>query len=157
MFGQSGWSLPVAFYFKVTFSGQQGIEDIAFQEVSGLSAELDIETQQEGGVNDAVLHLPKGIKTGRVSMKRAMLPVGSGAGASLTEWITNTLNFDDGRPIQPRDLLIHLLDAKGETLHLWECGGAYPVKWATESFESQKNAVAIINLEFACKTIKQTK
>ena len=154
---QTAWSLPVAFYFKVTFSGQRGIGDIAFQEVSGLSAELDVETRQEGGANDAVLHLPKGLKTGRVSMKRAMLPVKSGVGASLTDWIQKTLSFDEDKPIQPRDLLIHLLDAKGETLHLWECGGAYPVKWATESFESQKNSVAIINLEFACKTIKQTK
>lgn len=157
MLQPTAWSLPVAFYFKVTFSGQQGVEEIAFQEVSGLSAELDVETRQEGGVNDAVLYLPKGLKTGRVTMKRAMLPAGSGTGARFADWIQQTLDFDEDRPIQPRDLLIHLLDAKGETLHLWECGGTYPVKWSTESFESQKNAVAIVNLEFACKTIKQTK
>lgn len=157
MFAQTAWSLPVAFYFNVTFLGQPAIEDIAFQEVSGLSAELDVETRQEGGANDAVLHLPKGLKIGRVSMKRAVLPIGSGAGASLTDWVVNTLDFDEDKPIQRRDLLIHLLDAKGNTLHLWECGGAYPVKWATDGFESQKNAVAIINLEFACTTLKQTK
>ena len=154
---QTAWSLPVAFYFKVTFLGQPGIEDIAFQEISGLSAELDLDTLQQGGANDAVLHLPKGLKVGRVSMKRAMLPVGGGIGASLTDWVVKTLDFDEDKPIQRRDLLIHLLDAKGETLHLWECGAAYPVKWATESFESQHNAIAIVNLEFACTTLKQTK
>ena len=149
------WDLPVAFYFKVEFQGDPKIEDIAFQEVSGLDLELELEPLQEGGVNNAVYQLPKGVKSGKLSLKRAVLPVGGGHGSTLTDWMREVFGGSGDNYVRPRNLLVHLLDANGDTLHLWACTNAYPVKWAAESFESQKNGIAMANMDFVYTTLTQ--
>ena len=42
---------PAAFYFSVRFSGTGGMSDTSFQEVSGISSELETETYAEAGEN----------------------------------------------------------------------------------------------------------
>ncbi len=66
------WFLPAAFYFSVKLQGEPRIGEVAFREVSGLSAEMEFEEVACGGMNDHKLLLPKGVKHANVVLKRAM-------------------------------------------------------------------------------------
>ncbi len=152
------WALPVAFYFHVEFQNGPVTESVSFQSVAGLDMELDVDTWQEGGANEVVYHLPKGVKSGKLTLRRAMLPRKVGeAGASLVDWVAQVLNGDRSEPIQPSDVLVHLLDASGQTVHLWRCLNAYPVKWSTDKLDAEKNELAIAELVLAYSMIKQEK
>lgn len=151
------WKLPVSFYFDVEFQEGPVNEKIPFQGVSGLEMELDVETLNEGGANEWAYHLPKAAKGGRLSLRRALLPLQGGRGAQLTAWVKEVIGGDRSRPIQTSAVLVHLLDENGSTLHLWRCSNAYPVKWVAEKFDSQKNEIAIAELVLACSSIIQEK
>ena len=152
------WALPVAFYFHVEFQHGPVEESIPFQSVAGLDMELEVDTWYEGGANEQAYHLPKGVKAGRLTLQRAVLPSETGkAGASLVEWVTKVINGDRSEPIETSDVLVHLLDANGETLHLWRCHNAFPVKWSTDKLDAQKNELAISELVLAYSMIKQEK
>lgn len=151
------WRLPVSFYFDVEFQEGPVSEKIPFQAVSGLEMELDTEPWQEGGANDWVHQLPKGAKGGRLSLRRALLPLQGGAGAQLAAWAKEVINGDRSKPIKTSAVLVHLLDENGQTLHLWRCANAYPVKWAAEALDAQKNEIAIAELSLACSSIVQEK
>lgn len=149
------WRLPVAFYFDVEFQGGPVKERIPFQAVSGLEMELDVEILQEGGANDRAYHLPKGAKGGRLTLRRALLPLNQGPGAQLSKWANEVVNGDRSQLIQTSDVLVHLLDENGKPLHLWRCSNAYPVKWMVEKLDSQKNELALAELVLACSSITQ--
>lgn len=152
------WALPVAFYFHVEFQNGPVTESIPFQSVTGLEMELDVDTWHEGGANELAYHLPKSVKAGRLTLRRAVLPRKPGeTGASLVDWVAKVINGDRSERIQTSDVLVHLLDETGQTLHLWRCMNAYPVKWSTDKLDAQKNELAISELVLAYSMIKQEK
>lgn len=157
--GQSGeyWKLPVAFYFKVVIQGEINIGEIAFKEVSGLNFELETESLDEGGVNNFCHQLPKRIKHGNLVMKRAIVPVDKLNEAVLNRWLKSVFSGEYANAVQTETILVQLLDEKGTVLHQWTCENAYPVKCEIESFDSEKNGIAIESLEFAYSSIKRDK
>ena len=70
--------LPVAFSFQVRFTGDTGKEDIAFHEVSGLEAEIELELVTEGGENRFQHKLPKPVKHPNLILKRGVASKSSG-------------------------------------------------------------------------------
>jgi len=164
------WAIPVSFYFQVTI----GKDEIAFREVSGLTTEMELETIQEGGVNEYEHRLPKQIKHGNLVLKRALMPITNNA---VVEWISKILNngsfFDvTGRELPlTRTIQISLLSVEREEIkqdgkvierkdnaipiYKWECANAYPVKWEVETLDAEKNTVLIESLEFAYSTLKR--
>lgn len=157
MANAAGWDLPTAFYFKIAFVGEPKIDEIAFQEVSGLSLQVDVESVQEGGLNAFEHQLPKPAKHGNLVLKRALLPLSKINEVVFNKWFQTVFRGDYSQPIVTRDVLVYLLNAQGQTLHLWSCSNAYPVKWDAESFESQKNNVALVSMEFAYRNLEQKK
>ncbi len=137
--------LPVAFYFQVEFLGDPPIGIVAFKEVSGLSTEMDLETVREGGENNYEIKLPNGIRHGNLVLKRVVSP----ADANLGLWIKDALEGGFVKPIQPRSILIYLMNENKDPIHIWFCENSYPVKWETEGFDAEKNSVAIESLELA--------
>jgi phage tail-like protein len=142
------WELPVAFYFQVKI----GNEEFAFKEVTGLSAEIEVESVKEGGVNEFTYLLPKQVKHGNLSLKRALNPVSS----SDVSWIKEVLEGDFSVPIIPRDIIVNLLGQDGTPIYTWTCSKAYPVKWEVEKLDSQANSLLIERLEFAYTTLKRS-
>ena len=70
---------PCGFYFRVEFVGIDGMEDDKeqrFQEVSGLSFEVETEELKEGGENRFVYKLPKRTKYPNLVLKRGLLRAG---------------------------------------------------------------------------------
>ena len=82
--------IPVVFHFKVEFdaletSGSSSDdEDIRFQEVGGLTAEVSTEELREGGLNEYAHRIPTGAKYGNLVLRE--LPPDQAAAALPDVW-----------------------------------------------------------------------
>ena len=101
-------------------------EDGAFQEVSGLEAEMELETVVEGGENRFVHRLPKPVKHPNLVLKRGIASDSS----QLVTWCQSTSSRTTSPgAIAPRDIVVCLRDEEGDPLRSWSIGNAFPVKW----------------------------
>lgn len=157
------WKIPVSFYFQVEI----GSDGIAFKEVGGLNSEMEVETVQEGGVNEYEHRLPKQIKHGNLVLKRALMPVKDNP---IVTWIKSILEggafFSGQQDPLARTIKISLLSlkiikednkevTKKYPLYVWECAQAFPVKWEAEALDAEKNSVLIESVEFVYSTLKR--
>lgn len=147
----SPFTLPVAFYFKVTFQNPSGITDTSFQEVSGISTEMNTEDIQEGGENRFVHKVPKGMKHGNLVLKRGVADMKS----PLIKWCLKVLEGDLGEAISPQTIEVSLLDESGSAIRSWSITNAFPVKWEVDNFDAKKNDVVIETLEFTYTYLKR--
>ena len=135
---------PGSFYFQLQFGDMRTPADNAFQEATGLAAELEIEEIQEG--RQAYKHrMPKGTKYGNLVLRRGFVASNS----QLAKWVGASINTDFSKPIQCTDVLLSLLNGQNVALATWHFREAWPVKWSMSDFKSQENALAIETLEFA--------
>lgn len=133
---------PVAFYFGVKF---EGFFEIPFQEVSGLSLEMETETIKEGGENSFSYQVPVRRKHGNLVLKRSLMPIYH----LLEAYIVSVLENNGSREIPTTTVLISLRDAYHFPSNTWMALNAYPVKWSTSDFNAQKNELVIEHLELA--------
>jgi phage tail-like protein len=132
---------PVAFYFELSFKG----EDAAFQEVTGISKELSIEEIVCGGENRFKYRLP-GVSTSQnLVLKRAVVTEGS----KLVDWCAGSIDGGLSKKIQPHDVTVSLLDKYGNVSVKWTFYNAYPVKYAVSDLKSQENNLVIETIELA--------
>jgi phage tail-like protein len=143
----------LSFYFSVTILDGNGKDAVAFQDVSGLSSEIEVETYIEGGGNTYAYRLPKGIKYQNLILSRGI----ASASSKLIKWCLRTLEGGLIQPIETKFMKISLLGPDAAPLHSWSLTGAYPVKWQAENFNSLKNDVAIEKLEFAFSSLTREK
>lgn len=136
---------PVAFRFEVKIQGAGMASDVAFQEVQGLEAEIEVETVAEGGENTFVHRLPKALKHPNIVLKRGIETGGSG----LSDWCRDVIEGGFQEAIKPADMEILLLDAGGSPLATWQVSRAYPLKWSVAGFDAMKNEIALESIEFA--------
>ncbi len=141
------YDLPVAFYFQVTIDKVD--TPLLFKEVTGLSAEMELEKVQEGGLNNYEHQLPKQIKHNNLVLKRALNYVED----KDVMWIKHILQGDLTQSIIPRNIHIQLLNAERNPIYTWLCVKAYPVKWDVEPLDAEKNSVLIESIEFTYTTL----
>lgn len=137
----SDYPLP-AFHFKVGFVATLGMLDTSFQEVSGISSEVETEPVVEGG-NQYVRHLPKSVKHPNLVLKRGIAPITS----PLVIWCRAIMEANFMVPIVPMPLGVQLLNERNLPVRGWLFADAYPVKWEIEPFNATKNEVAIEKIE----------
>lgn len=140
------YPLP-AFYFKVAFLATQGKSDTSFQEVSGISTEMETEPVTEGG-NPYKVQLPKALKHGNLVLKRGIADMNS----PLVTLCRETLESDFAVPIEPQQVNVLLMNWAGSPMRGWTFRNAFPVKWSVDSFNSTKNEVAIETIELSYST-----
>jgi phage tail-like protein len=146
------WALPVAFHFEVTFAGAgPSVDDVAFQEVSGLESGLDTEAVVEGGENRFVHQLPKPAKRGNLKLKRAMTSSDSG----LVKWCKSTIEGDFTEAIAPMDITVSLMNEERAPVAVWFVGNAYPVKWTIGGFDAMKNELAVETIELVYHVLER--
>ncbi len=143
MFNFDDYPLP-AFYFKVVFAATLGTSDTSFQEVSGISAEMETEPVVEGG-NQYVRQLPKSIKHGNLVLKRGI----AGMTSPLVIWCRSVLEANFMLPIVTMPISVYLMNEAEIPVRAWAFTDAYPVKWNVDSFNSMKNEVAIETVELS--------
>lgn len=132
---------PIGFYFKLTFKDQ----DIAFQEVSGISKEFSIEEVASGGENQFKYRMPTVSSSENLVLKRAIVPTES----LLTTWCDTTIGQGISNKIQPHNVTLSLVNANDQTIMLWTFHNAYPVKYAVSDLNTPENAIIIESLELA--------
>lgn len=147
----SNWGPPVAFYFQVSFQEDSGIPETAFQEVSGLKIEMEVEALREGGENQFVHQLPSGARHGNVVLKRSLLALDH----NLENWVVNALESGLRTLIKPYAVVVSLIDADNWPMRTWSLTNAYPVKWEVSAFESRKNELVIETLELSFNEINR--
>lgn len=131
----NGSSLP-NFYFQLNI----GDAEVAFQELSGLTAEMGTEAVQKGGA-----------KYSNIILKKALHAISP----SDMKWVQNIIEGGLGQQLSTRNIVIKLLNSEGTALSTWSCENAYPVKWEIENPASEKNDVLIESIEFAYSQLKK--
>ena len=143
------YSMPRSFHFKVEFQGISGVttNDVRFQDVSGLNAELGVEEIKSGGENRFSHRLPTRAKYSNLVLKRGML-VDSG----LIGWFVNAVeNFS----FSPATVIIKLLDKDHQPLQSWSFIKAWPIKWNISEFKATENAIVVETIELAYQYSKR--
>ncbi|MEZ4859168.1 MAG: phage tail protein [Flavobacteriaceae bacterium] len=128
---------PVGFYFTLSFNG----EEYGFQEVSGISSQMETNEIAQGGENRFVHQLPT---IQNLVLKRGMASQNS----ALHRWCQETLEGNMSNPIKTHTILVQLLDTgSGVIFKSWQFYNAYPVKWSVSPLLSNTNEVVIETLE----------
>ncbi len=127
---------PTSFYFKVEFNDVGGSsKDIRFQEVSGLSVDVETEDFKEGGENRFVHKLPVRTKYSDLTLKRGLL-----TDSKVIEWCRKAI---EDFKFEPVDINITLLNEKGEPINMWAVHHAYPIHWSISDFNSTDSKVSV--------------
>jgi phage tail-like protein len=149
---------PASFHFKVEFlgvSGMSGDTEQRFQEVSGLSVEVETEELREGGENRFVYKLPKRAKYPNLVLKRGLL-----TNTAILGWIKSAMtSYFLASPIPrfvPADILITLMDETENGVATWKVYQAYPLKWSSSDFRASDNSIVIETIELAYQYFERT-
>ena len=137
------YSMPRSFHFKVEFLGVSGTtqNDVKFQDVSGLNAEIGVEEVKSGGENRFSHRLPTRAKYNNLVLKRGML-----TDSGLIGWFIDAVeNFS----FSPVTIIVKLLDKDDQPLQTWSFIKAWPVKWSVADFKATENAVVVETIELA--------
>lgn len=141
---------PVGFHFKVDF-GLTGLKygDVRFQDVSGISSEMETENIVEGGENHFIHKLPKRVKYSNLVLKRGALK-----DSGLINWISKTI---DNYEISPTDIIVSLLNEEHQPLLTWKFMNAWPVKWSISDFKAMDNSLAVESIELTYSYFSRVK
>ena len=112
----------VGFHFLVVFEiFPQVPNDFRFQEVSGLTVDVNLDTYNEGGENRFVHRLPGRTRYSDLVLKRGMTLV-----SGVTAWCVDAIeNFN----YQPTNMLISLLNEDHIPVSSWYVANAIPIKY----------------------------
>ncbi|SNS81084.1 MULTISPECIES: phage tail protein [unclassified Azospirillum] len=135
--------LQPSFYFGV--SVLPFALDAAFQEVSGLSKQMEVEEVVSGGENRFAYRLPGRVKYENLVLRRGVAI----SGAAFSVWCAAVLDSDFATPVTTMDVLVTLYNNQHMPTMAWSVIGAYPVKWSMSDLKSQENALLIETIELA--------
>jgi len=126
------------FYFSLSYKGQS----VPFQEMSGVSEEMEIEEHSGDGENQFQNKLPNpSIKT--LKLNRGIVP----KDAELLVWCAKTIQ-GFSTPVETNNIVIHLLNTSGKVMQAWTFHEAFPVKYILSDLKSENNTVIIESIEF---------
>ncbi|OYW77877.1 MAG: hypothetical protein B7Z37_01920 [Verrucomicrobia bacterium 12-59-8] len=161
--GLSPFYPPVAFAFRLQMVGAASqVDESGFQEVSGLSVEMETEAYREGGQNLYAHKLPTGGKGGTLVLKRGYVSMEQ----PLYQWCALTLQGGLSTPIKPATLNLQLLTAQsdeasstgasGGILKSWTFLSAWPTKWEVSGFNAKESQILMESLELNYNTVSVT-
>jgi phage tail-like protein len=113
----------------------------AFQEVTGMGAQLEVVTYADGGRNDSVHRLPLRHSWNPITLKRGVV-----RDRLLWSWYETGLHDSLGAR---RDGAVIMLDEAGLPAKSWIFHGGLAAKWTGPDLHAEQNAVAIEQLEIA--------
>lgn len=131
---------PVGFHFRVSFNGiGNKTIDTQFQQVAGLTVEMQTETVAEGGENRFEHVLPVKTKYSDLTLKRGLF-----TDSDLIKWCFDAF---ESTIIEPASLDISMLNEEGDPLFSWHVYHAWPKKWSVSDLNAEQSAVALESLE----------
>ena len=130
-----------AIWFRLEIQGQSvGY----FTEASGLTAEVETMTYNEGGRNEFVHKLPSRMKHPNLVLKRGMTKV-----KDQQTWFDESYNGP-----KQTTVTVTMLDEHAEPVQAWTFANAFPVKWTGPQFNAQQNTLATEAIEIVHEGIK---
>ena len=136
------YNIPVGFHFDVKISGITEEDECSFSDVSGLNVTFELETVNEGGVNEFVHKLPKRAKYENLVLKRGILKNSS----LIADWINKAVREFT---FSPKQIDIMLLDENNLPTVSWSLVNAYPVAIKISEFKAKGNDIVVETLELA--------
>lgn len=131
----------VFFYFQLTLRGISTNEKIVFKELSGISMEMETNEFSE---NSFKHRFPTSVKFSNLVLKRGMASKDS----EIVTWCLKAFNATLEEAIEPKNIIVNLLDEAEHTLKTWSFMNAWPIKWEISDLNSD-NKIMIESLEFA--------
>lgn len=132
-----------AFGFTVKLS--EGPEQIAcFQDVTGLSASVEVTDFQEGGVNNTTHKIIGHASYGNVTFKRGLVDT------LFFSWISDVINGT----IKRKDIIVAINkddNSKGVSYKLFR---ALPIKWTGPPLSVMQDSIAVESLEVSVEGIE---
>jgi len=124
------------FHFIVVFEiFPQVPNDFRFQEVTGLSVNVNLDTYNEGGENRFVHRLPGRNTYSDLILKRGMTLV-----SGVTAWCIDCIeNFN----YQPTNMLISLLNEDHLPVSSWYIVNAIPIKYELSGLNAEQGQIVI--------------
>lgn len=151
----TGYVPPPAFSFTVAVAGSgtalqmASAADASFSQASGIEAKIEVEPVREGGENRFAYQLPTVTKSPYLVLQRGYVT----APSFLSEWAAQTVGSTFTTPILTQTLVVLLIGEDRLPLVAWNFDRAWPVRWVTGPFDSQKNQVLTEVLEFSYATV----
>lgn len=130
-----------SFNFQVEICNEGKILAL-FQEVTGLSASIEVTDLKEGGVNSTVHKLIGHASYGNVTLKRGLID------NEFTQWVNDALNGT----IYRKDIIITINDDSGEHIS-YKLLRTLPVKWEGPNLNVMNDSIATESLELAVEGI----
>ena len=114
------------------------IEQAVFSEFSGLQAEIEVFSYEEGGRNDCVRKLPVRTKYSNITLKRGVAYTDE-----LWYWFQEAMHGNVKRQM----VSVVLYNQAHSQVRRWHFDRAFPVKWVGPTFKAGENAISIETLE----------
>ncbi len=133
-----------AFRFRIEIDG---IISAHFSDVSGLQAETETESIEEGGVNDYVHYFPRRTKYQHLILKRGLTD-----SDELWKWYQDVVS---GR-FKRKNGSIILIDSAGNDKWRWNFVQAYPVKWTGPELKAETSSIAFESIEIVHHGIRKS-
>lgn len=128
----------VKFYFVVEGVGAR----VGFTEVTGLDMQVEAIEYREGNSKEySKIKMPGMHKFSNITLKRGSV----GGDKEFYAWI-NTITLNQ---VERRDIIIKLLNDKGDPVFTWKVNRAFPVKVQASDLKADGNEVAIETIELA--------
>lgn len=139
-FGSFGFKVAVSIGTDTGINGN-GL----FQEVSGLSAQINVTDLVEGGCNYKTHKLLGNTTYSNVTLKRGLCDF------SMFKWIQDYMHRGkNSNPVRDNaNVTIELLDDKGQTRVVYRLERVVPVKWDGPSLSVMQDGIATESIEFA--------
>lgn len=133
---------PVGFHFLVEFESlNKNKNDNYFQNVSGLSVDIETEEVAIGGENRYKQKLPVRTKFPNLVLKRGML-----LDSELITWCRDAV---EQFKFSPTNLTVKLLNEEHKPVKVWNVVQAYPVKWNVDEFNAMESKLVVETIELS--------
>jgi len=127
----------VGFYFSIVFEIMPQFSiDTKFQSVKGLKVTMETEPYTEGGQNKFKHNLPLRSGYNDLVLKRGLTSDLSG----LSRWCSQAL---DDFIFIPANLIVSLLNEKGNPVKAWYVSHAIPSSYEFSDFNAEENKIVI--------------
>lgn len=126
-----------SFNFQVKISDDDEVLAL-FQEVTGLSASIEVTDLKEGGVNSTTHKLIGHASYGNVTLKRGLIDT------KFIQWVNDVLNGE----VYRKDIIITVSDDSGEYIS-YKLLRTVPVKWNGPNLNVMNDTIATESLELA--------
>ena len=130
---------PVGFHFNVQFRFKGNPVNIGFQDVSGISVDVETESITEGGENRFTYKLPIRSTYPNLVLKRGFV-----INEALNKWCSNAI---ENLEIEPIPVVVSLMNEKHEPLKSYAFINSYPLKWSISNFNAETSSIVVETIE----------